>query len=442
MENTPRKTGIDKIEETGDNLTGRGGLAFFVRYLTNIGIFPLLLGHFGDLRKSKKGLPVEDLFKQIFCWFIDGTSRHISWFDELAKDAGYAGTIEQSPDEMASSHTIKRFLGSFGIFKTWIFRKILKKMFIWRLRIANPAVIYIDIDSMVMDNDDATNREGVGPTYKNTAGFQPLQITWGRFVIDAVFRGGKCHSNHGKTVVKILTELVNLVRGEYREDAVIVLTGDSGFFDQKNFEAFEKMGIFYAFGGRVTEDVRKVVTSLAEDAFGEFEKGKQKWRFADFGFIYGTWKIFRRLIFCQPVYEDDQMLLPFDRAETVIITNIRSDTVGDDMPEEVIRLADPAEIIALYHTRGSAELVFRSLKDFGFEKTPFRRFPPNAALYYMMLVAFFLFEAFKEDALAPVIPLGSYAGTVRRKFIDIAAKIVSHAGRITLKLTSAVFQRL
>ncbi|MDM8521994.1 hypothetical protein QUF80_01375 [Desulfococcaceae bacterium HSG8] len=65
MENTSRKTGIDKIEETGDNLTGRGCLAFFVRYLTNIGIFSLLLGHFGDLRKSKKGLPIEDLFKQI-----------------------------------------------------------------------------------------------------------------------------------------------------------------------------------------------------------------------------------------------------------------------------------------------------------------------------------------------------------------------------------------
>ncbi|QTA89565.1 hypothetical protein [Desulfonema magnum] len=43
---------------------------------------------------------------------------------------------------------------------------------------------------MVMNNDDTAGREDVGVTGKNTAGFQPLQITWGRFVIDAVFRGG------------------------------------------------------------------------------------------------------------------------------------------------------------------------------------------------------------------------------------------------------------
>jgi hypothetical protein len=438
----PMKTRIDKIEETDDKLTGRGGLVFFVRYLNNIGIFSLLTGYFGDLRKSKKGLPVGDLFKQIFCWFFDGTSRHLTWFDELAKDSGYAGTIEQPPDKMASSHAIKRFLKSFCIFKIWIFRKILKKLFIWRLRIQNPSVIFLDIDTMVMDNDDADKRQGVGPTYKNTAGFQPLQITWGRFVIDAIFRGGIRHSNHGDTVVKTVTQLVSLIRKEYCEDAVIVLTGDCGFFDQKNFAEFEKLGIFYIFGARITDAVRKVVTSLTKDNFGELKKEKQTWRFAESGFIYGTWDIFRRFIFCQPEYKDGQMLLPFDRAETLIVTNIRYDTVTDDMPEEMIRLTDTAEIVALYHSRGAAELVFRSLKDFGFEEMPFKRFVPNAALYYMMLIAFFLFEAFKADVLAPVIPLESYAGTVRRKFVDIAAKIVCHAGQITLKFTSAVFRRL
>ena len=92
MKGEKMKTHINKTEETNDNLTGRGGLAFFVRYLKSIGIFALLAGHFGDLRKSRKGLPVEDLFKQIFCRFADGTSRHLAWFGELAKDAGYAGT--------------------------------------------------------------------------------------------------------------------------------------------------------------------------------------------------------------------------------------------------------------------------------------------------------------------------------------------------------------
>jgi len=41
-----------------------------------------------------------------------------------------------------------------------------------------------------------------------------------------------------------------------------------------------------------------------------------------------------------------------------------------------------------------------------------------------MVIAFFLFETFKEDVLEEVIPITSYASTVRRNIIDIACKIV------------------
>jgi hypothetical protein len=103
---------------------------------------------------------------------------------------------------------------------------------------------------------------------------------------------------------------------------------------------------------------------------------------------------------------------------------------------------DAAQLIALYHQRGEDELTFRALKDFGTEALPCKRFESNAALYYMMLVSFFLFESFKEDVTAPVIYIKSYASTVRRKLIDIAAKIVHKAGKITLKVTEAIANEL
>ncbi|MBM4275241.1 MAG: hypothetical protein FJ134_12380 [Deltaproteobacteria bacterium] len=99
-------------------------------------------------------------------------------------------------------------------------------------------------------------------------------------------------------------------------------------------------------------------------------------------------------------------------------------------------------IIAGYHGRGADELVHRGLKDFGFEELPFLRFAPNAALYYTMLVAFFLFECFKEDVCKEVIPLGAYAATLRRRLIDVAAKIVRHAGKIILKVAAAAMEQL
>jgi hypothetical protein len=120
---------IDRVEATSDTLTSRGGLSLFVRYLRNIAIFPVLERLFGSLRKSSKGQPVSEVFKQIFCFLLDGTSRHLVHFDALKTDAGYAAATETAPEQMLSSHAVKRFFGGFSWFRIWLFRSLLKQLF-------------------------------------------------------------------------------------------------------------------------------------------------------------------------------------------------------------------------------------------------------------------------------------------------------------------------
>ena len=55
---------IHKLEVTGDTLTGRGGLAFFVKYVETIGIVGLLLSKFASIKKSAKGITAQNLFLQ------------------------------------------------------------------------------------------------------------------------------------------------------------------------------------------------------------------------------------------------------------------------------------------------------------------------------------------------------------------------------------------
>jgi hypothetical protein len=43
---------------------------------------------FGSRRKSAKGQPVSEIFKQVFCFLVDGSSRHLVHFDALKKDTG------------------------------------------------------------------------------------------------------------------------------------------------------------------------------------------------------------------------------------------------------------------------------------------------------------------------------------------------------------------
>ena len=140
------------------------------------------------------------------------------------------------------------------------------------------------------------------------------------------------------------------------------------------------------------------------------------------------------------------MLFEYARPETVIYTNLG---MNNEITRNILAVKDPevkrisAEaIITAYHERGRDELVNRGLKDFGTEQMPFLRFASNAGFYYLMTIAYFLFEAYKYDLGADVVPLTWYATTFRRRVVDIAGKIVRSGRRIVLKITWAVYETL
>ena len=435
---------INDVEVTGDNLTSRAGLSLFVRYLRSIVLFPYLEESFSKIRKSNKGKGIAEVFKQLFCFFMDGTSRHLVYFDTLKEDEGYAGSIETKAECMLSSHAVKRFFGAMLLPWGFMFRKVLRKLFLWRLQVVKPLMIVIGLDTMVMDNDEAEKRHGVKPTYKKEKGFQPIQMTWGRFIIDAIFRSGDKHSNHGDDAAKMVKGIVALIRKHYREDVPIVIRLDSGFFDQKLFKVFESLQIGYVCGGKLYDDIGVIVSNCDTSVWGRYENENQVWEYVEFGDRRGSWKMFRRCVFCRPVYADKQMLFKFARPDTVIYTNIGMGRAIDEQLRKIgmEELFAPQAIIETYHGRGCDELVNRALKDFRSEQLPFKRFHQNAAFYYTMVIAFFLYEAFKEDVCAPVVAVSSYATTLRRKILDVAGKIVSHSGTITLKITISTWKSL
>jgi hypothetical protein len=138
------------------------------------------------------------------------------------------------------------------------------------------------------------------------------------------------------------------------------------------------------------------------------------------------------------------MLLEFARPDNLIYTNLGMGLALDHRLRAAghAELLKAAAIIECYHGRGSDELVHRAFKDFGFEQLPFQRFVANAAFYYVMMLSFVLFELFKKRVCAPVIQITAYASSLRRRLIDIAAKIVRHAGRLILKVPRAVYEQL
>jgi hypothetical protein len=436
---------IADVQPCNDTLSSRGGLALFARYLQAIALQLPVTTLFGALRKNQKGLPVWEIFVQLFCFFADGSSRHLVHFDRLKQDPGHAALLEATTDKLLSSHAVKRFFQAFNFPKALLFRQLLLRLFLWRLNLAQPSTVVLGLDTMVMDNDEAVRREGVKPTYKKVKGFQPLQLTWGRFIVDALFRSGDKHSNHGDDAVKMLTAAVKMIRAHYRAGVPILVRMDAGFFDEKLFAALEALGVGYIGGGKLYDDIRRVAESAPAAGWRKLRKGKTEWEWLEFGDRRGNWKKFRRAFYCRlSVDGSGQRRFEFARPDSVIYTNLG---LGGPV-DRFFRAAGEAawlkagNIVAEYHHRGADELCHRGLKDFAAQELPFKNFAPNAAWYYTLLTAFFLFQAFQQDVCAKAVPVTAYPTRVRRTVLDIAAKIVNHAGQVILKIAQPVFEAL
>lgn len=444
------KNKIDYFEETEEKFSSRSGLLLLSRYIQSIGITSLLARRFSFLKKSKKGTSLWSIFHQLLLFFIDGTNLHMSHLDVVKKDPGYAKSIETDQESMLSSHAAKRFFRSISQVRVWLFRKILQHLFIWRLTIEAPEIIKLGIDTMVLDNDDSQQKEGVEPTYKKVKGFQPLQLFWGRYMIDAIFRNGKAHSNHGNHVQRVVSRTVALIRKYYREDVPIIFLADAGFFDEKLLTLCDELNVGIIVGGKMYKDLTEKVENLPDDAFYEYQKGRKSWIYTELVDRRKCWTSSWRTIYAKPIAVDEQQIeFAYARPETVIYTNIGMENsitaaiieLHQKRGEAAIAIS-PQAIINDYHMRAKDELVNRALKDFGTEHLPFKRFISNAAYYYLMAISFFIFESFKEDADSPAIAITWYAQTFRRRLLDFAGQIVSSGRRLKIKINTAIIEQL
>jgi hypothetical protein len=356
---------------------------------------------------------------------------------------------------MASSHQIKRFFKKLSFVPSFVFRKILKTLFIWRLQIVKPEVIELFVDTMVMNNDDALKREGVEPTYKPVKGFQPLHVAWAGMIIDLIFRKGSSHSNHGTDYIDIVRDIVKLIRKKYNKNVPIILNTDSGFFDQKAFDYFEKeLKIHYVCTGTLYKtlkadivELKKTNQELIDDKenplFNSYEKGKQVWSYVEFGSKLASWNTFRRCVYTElSTKKDGQFLLDFHKSDCAIFTNIGINQELDKKltGTEAENYFTAKGLIKFSHSKGKGELVHRSLKEFATkEQLPFEKFGMNMVYYYLLVITHLLFETYKFDVTDEVVPLKSYPNTFRRKLIDFAVKIVSHSSEKILQVVSTVY---
>jgi hypothetical protein len=434
---------ISSIEVTTDCLADRGGLPLVMRYLACSGLIARLAGVFKRFRFNQKGISVENILCQLIAFLLDGTSRHLTRFDELKRDPGYAATLETSPEQMASSHVIKRFFNKTFNFLDRPLRAILRDMVISRICHEKPEVIELFLDTMVLDNDDANQRQGVSPTYKKVKGFQPLHLIWDGQVIDAQFRGGKKHCNHGDVAFHMIKKVVQLIRSRYDRHVPIIVRMDAGFFDGELFWKLDVNNIGFVCSGRMSDVAKETFKAFDSSYLHTYQAARQSWHIADFGYRCKAWEDFYRGIYMQQVVEDDQHVFDFATRDQLLISNLGTGRIFKKLDKEQRTKLETIEyIVGQHHQKGADELTHRRIKDFGFEALPFKKYSSNMTLYYLMLISYNLLEFFKRDVLGDQLKCGAYATTVRRQFIDFAAKFVRTGRRLIMKVTQTTMERL
>lgn len=442
------KAKITKIGITNNKISARGGLSLFLRYTEQIGFYNIISGVLNGLfSTNNKGLQLECFLKQMLAFFMDGTNMAIRSFDDRKKDEGYAAIMESTCEQLASSHQIKRYFSKLSGLSNCIFNKILNELFVWRLRIDKPSIIELGIDTMVMDNDGASKREGNEVTYKRKKGFQPLHICWGTLLVDVVFRKGSAHSNHGNDYIDRISKIVKLIRKRYSVDVPIILKADSGFADQKAYHVFENnLHIHYIITGKLYSDVKEYVATLPNKFFNEIKKHKAVWYYTEFASKLKSWSKFRRCIFTR-LHRDEtgQYVMNFGKPDSIIYTNIGNSPVADEklMKAGGSHYFNAETIVRKSHERGADELIHRSIKELATkEQLPFKSFGMNRAYYFMLVLTHFLFEVFKQDVTAEILPVTVYPNTFRRKLIDFAVKITSRARNVFLNVTKTVYNTM
>ena len=101
---------------------------------------------------------------------------------------------------------------------------------------------------------------------------------------------------------------------------------------------------------------------------------------------------------------------------------------------------EPDSLKAVYVIAQGKEVPLSSFVHFGVSNTALA--VNHQGQFPSVTISFNLAPGFKDDTLNDILPIPSYATTVRRKLIDIAAKVVRTGREVILKITQAVMKCL
>jgi hypothetical protein len=359
------------------------------------------------------------VFVESLLLMLHGGGRTLADLRELEREAALMRLLgqEELPDPDTVGDWLRRMgdptTGQAGLVGLGHVRDALTARILRRDRIA---AYTLDVDATLVE---AEKREAAW-SYQGVKGYMPLLgflFETPVCLVDefregnaspgaghlAFYQAGKARMPEGKRI------------GHYR--------ADSASYQADLIDALEADGVCWAITADQDVAVKAAIAALPETAWVEPVVGCGYVLADTVHTMTKTERAFRLIIKRTPRPQPDL----FDASAAPYAYHV----VASNWPVEA---KGPAEVVAWHNQRGQAENFLKELKrGFGLERMPCGQTGANAVFFRIGLLAYNLFVGFKRLA-CPAAWATDTIATVRWKLIQVAGRIVQHAGQMVLKL--------
>lgn len=406
-----------KLETTSEDLTAHGGLSLLSEFNEGLGLSALVNAHLPKPGSNRGYSP--SVFVGSLVLMLQGGGRSLEDLRDLERESTLLGLLGRSvlPEPCTSGDWLRRMgdpsTGEQGLAGLDRVRTTLNA----RLLFQEERVDYtLDADAMQVESW----KHDAAFTYQGVKGYMPMLgfLYEPQVCLYDEFREGNASPSSGQ--LSFYRECKSRMPGGKR---IARYRADSASYSSILINELEEDGVFFAMTADLDPSVKSAIGSIPED----------RWKAPDPGCGYQVAEIvhtmnktkqaFRLIIKREQRRQGD--LFEADQGSYF------HHAVASNWPDDE---KSAHEVLQWHNQRGQAENFNKELKHgFGLNRMPCGERFANAVFFRIGVIAYNLFVGFKSLS-CPKGWMSHTIATFRWKLIQMAGRIVRHAGQMFLKL--------
>lgn len=409
-----RSLGLEIGEEV---LTSHGGLSLLEAYFEEFSLRSRFDSRFSHLDGTTYS--AASMLSLLLASKLIGDNRMLD-LARLANDRAVKTIlgIDHVPHPTTASRMLERMSEADLVTLQLLWAEILRERLL-----AGRGCIIVDVDStplMVWGQQEGTAK-GYCPKRKGAETYSPnlaFEAKTGLPLHQMLRPGNRNSLGPKEEFLEFFDFLFAFVLPDVR---LVIFRADSGYFAGYVFDRLEEQGAQYVVSAR-----GEIFPKLDPESI-TWEKTRKGIQYGEFQYQKAGWSKARRFVIKRDHRRESQLRIDGLRdTDVVLVTN---------------KQGRPKKIVDFYNDRGTAEqCIAEGKQNFGFEKFPSRRFLVNKVDLTLKIMAMGLLTAFREQVL-PDSLRKHRPGTIRKLFVNVAAKLVRTGRRQILRFTAAIHHR-